>query len=188
MRPLRPLLFLGLVLAAACGDPFALPRATVENVVDTVSLYALSGGTPPRTPSAYWLGNYISSPRPILIQNGDAFDFAIDLDSLYRPVLKPTGALRLGRNSGVQTTTLPFDSIKVAPASGFQLDSAVTVDVGGRAIVHSRSTTCSFGFSAVYYAKLEILAVDTASRKIDLRILVNDNCGYRGLERGIPSR
>jgi hypothetical protein len=71
---------------------------------------------------------------------------------------------------------------------GYQLDSAVTLDVGGRAIVHSRTTQCSFGFTAVYYAKLHILAVDSASRRIDFEILVDDNCGYRGLEPGIPSR
>jgi hypothetical protein len=191
MRALRPLLILGLVLgpvlAVACGDPFALPRASLVNIVDTVSLYALSG-TPPRTPSGYFLGNYLVPPVPVLIQNGDGFDFAVDLDSAYRPKLLPTGALRLGRASGVQLTTLPFDSIKVAPAGGFQLDSAVTVDVGGRAIVHSRNVSCSFGIPAVYYAKIQILAVDTATRRIDFQILVNDNCGYRGLEPGVPSR
>ena len=191
MRSLRPVLILGLILgsglAVACGDPFALPRASLLNIVDTVSLYALSG-TPPRTPSGYYLGSYLAPPVPVLVQNGDGFDFAVDLDSAYRPVLLSTGALRLGRASGVQATTEPFDSIKIAPTGGFQLDSAVTVDVGGRAIVHSRNVSCSFGIPAVYYAKLQILAVDSATRRIDFRILVNDNCGYRGLEEGIPSR
>ncbi len=189
MRSLRPLLLFAPVLAAACGDPNALPRASIVNAVDSlVSLYALSGGTPLRTPSAYWLGSFLAPPHPILIQNGDPFDFAVDLDSAYRPVLKPTGALRLGIASGVQATTLPFDSIRIAPTGGYKLDSAVTLDVGGRAIVHSRTVQCSFGFTAVYYAKLEILAVDTASRRIDFKILVDDNCGYRGLEPGVPSR
>lgn len=187
MRLLRPLLVLGLVLAVACGDPFALPRASLTNVVDTVSLYALNG-TAVRTPSAYFLGTYLSPPEAVLIQNGSPFDFAIDLDSLSRPVLLPTGALRLGRSSGVQATTLPFDSIRIAPTGGFQRDSAVIVAVGGRAIVHSRDATCSYGIPSVYYAKIEILAVDTAARRIDFQILVDDNCGYRGLEPGIPSR
>jgi len=187
MRPLPLLLLPTLAFAAACGDAFPLPKAQLENAVDTVSLYALSG-TPPQAPSAYWLGNFVSLPRVVLIQNGDPFDFAIDLDSAYRPVLKPTGALRLGRNSGVMTTTLPFDSIRIAPSGGFQLDSAVTVDVGGRAIVHSRQATCDTQIPAVYYAKIQILTVDTASRRIDFQILVNDNCGYRGLEPGIPRR
>ena len=186
MRSLRLLLLPCLALAAACGD-LALPKAQSDNVVDTVSLYALSG-TPPSTPSAYWLGNFLAGGRTVLIQDGGNFDFAIDLDSAYRAVLKPTGALRLGRNSGVQATTLPFDSIRIAPGGGFQLDSAVTVPVGGRAIVHSRQTTCDTGIAAVYYAKLEILTVDTASRRIDFQILVDNNCGYRGLELGRPRR
>ncbi len=180
---MRPLLVLCLAIAAACGDPFGLPRASVDNVVDTVSLYALTG-TPPRTPSGY----HLQFRQTVLIQDGGTFDFAIDLDSAIRPVLKPTGALKLGRSSGVQATTLPFDSIRIAPATGFQLDSAVTVDVGGRAIVHSRDATCSYGIAAVYYAKLQILAVDTAARRIDFQILVDTNCGYRGLEPGLPSR
>jgi hypothetical protein len=191
MRSLRPLVILGLilgaVLAAACGDPFALPRATLANIVDTISLYALNG-TPPRTPSGYYLGSYLAPPTPVLIQNGTGFDFAVDLDSAYRPILLPTGSLRLGRASGVQRTTLAFDSIKIAPTGGFQLDSSVTVDVGERAILHSRNTTCSFNIPAVYYAKLQILAVDSAARRITFQILVNDNCGYRGLETGVPRR
>ena len=96
MRSLRfllgPLWLLCLALAVACGDPFALPRATLNNIVDTVSLYALNG-TPPRTPSAYYLGSYLAPPVPVLIQNGTGFDFAVDLDSAYRPMLLPTGAL-----------------------------------------------------------------------------------------------
>ena len=184
MRLLRCLLIFGAPLAAACGDPFALPRPTFENVVDsTVSLYALSG-TPPRTPSGY----YMQFRETVLVQNGGTFDFAIDLDSASRPVLLPTGALKLGRSSGVLKTTQPFDSIRVAPSGGFQQDSGVVVDVGERAIVHSRDASCSFGIAAVYYGKLMILAVDTAARRIDFRILVNTNCGYRGLEPGLPAR
>lgn len=188
MRFLRPLAVLGPVLAAACGDPFALPRARFENVVDTVSLYALSG-TPPRTPSGYFIGrDPAPPPTTVLTQDGTGFDFAVDLDSAYRPVLLPTGALRVGRGSGVQLTTLPFDSIAMPPGGAFQLDSGVTVDVGGRAVVHSRQELCTYQIPAVYYAKLQILAVDTATRRIDFQILVNNNCGYRGLEPGIPSR
>jgi len=186
--PLGPLWLLCLALTAACGDPFALPRSQLLNAVDTVNLYALNGGTPVRTPSAYFLGTETQAPQPVLIQNGSQFDFAVDLDSLNRVVILPTGALRLGLGSGVQTTTTPFDSIRIAPSAGFKRDSAVTIPVGGRAIVHSRDSQCSNLITVVYYAKLEILAVDTTSRKITFRILVDDNCGYRGLEPGLPSR
>jgi len=186
MRSLRFLVLPVVALAAACGyDPLGKPNN--DNVVDSlVSLYALSG-TPPRTPSAYYLGNYFVVPHTVSIQDpGANFDFAVDLDSAYRPVLRTTGSLRMGRGSGVQVTTLPFDSILIAPSGGYQLDSAVTIPVGGRAIVHSRQSQCDTGIFVVYYAKLEILAVDSASRRIDFKILVNDNCGYRSLEPGRP--
>jgi hypothetical protein len=185
MRPIFPVSVLCLALAAACGDPFGLVRPSVDNVVDTVSLYALSG-TPVATPSGYQL----QFRQRVRVDQGGIFDFAIDLDTAGRPVLKPTGALKLGRSSGVQATTLPFDSIRFAPTGGFQLDSAVTLDVGGRAIVHSQPTACNIGLSAAYYyyAKLQILTVDLAARRIDFQILVDTNCGYRGLEPGLPSR
>jgi len=64
----------------------------------------------------------------------------------------------------------------------------VTIPVGGRAIVHSRASQCSNLITVVYYAKIEILAVDTTSRKITFQVLVDDNCGYRGLEPGFPAR
>ena len=189
MRPLLTFsaacLALTLALAAGCGDPFGLLRPTVSDTVETVSLYALSG-TLPGTPSGYEL----AGRSKVLIEEGGPFDFAIDIDSAGRPVLKPTGALQLGRSSGVQATALEFDSIRFAPTGGFQLDSAVTLEVGGRAIVHSAPTGCSITVTPAYYyyAKLKILAVDTATRKIDFQILVDQNCGYRGLEPGLPSR
>ena len=182
MRLLRPVLVLSLALAAACGVDSPLPRAGYKNVVDTVTLYALNG-TPVRTPSGYNL----QFREPILIQDGGSFDFAVDLDSTWRPLLLPTGALKMGRSSGAQRSALAFDSIRVAPTGGYQLDSAVGVAVGERAIVHSRGTLCSFQIPAVFYAKLEILSVDTLARRVTFRILVDTNCGSRGLEPTIPS-
>src|SRR6267378_66795 len=129
----------GLALAAGCGAPLGLPRASYENKVKTVSLYALSG-TPVSFPSAY---------------------------------------------------SLLFDSIKVAPTSRYQRDSAVVVDSNTVAILHSIPSQCSFGLpNQVYYAKLHVLAIDTTSgpngRRIDFEILTDINCGYRGLAPGVP--
>jgi hypothetical protein len=188
MRLLSCSLILGVSVVAACGDPFALPKPRYQNVADTVTLYALNGGTPVRTPSAYFIGTEILPPEAVLIQNGSPFDFAMDLDTLNRVVVLPTGALRMGLGSGVQTTTTPFDSIRIAPNTGYKRDSAVTIPVGGGAIVHSRDSQCSNLITVVYYAKIEILAVDTTSRKITFKVLVDDNCGYRGLEPGFPAR
>lgn len=189
MRTLT-LFVVALALAAACGDPFGLPEAQVENRVETVSLYALSG-TPVTQPSAYVI------PFRQVVRTDQAitgFDFAFDIDTAGRALLLPTGALRLGRGSGIRLDTLPFDSIKVAPTSNYELDSAVAVDSGSVAILHSRPQGCSFSPTAgfVFYAKLRVLAIDTTAgpngRRIDFEILADVNCGYRGLEPGVPRR
>ncbi|HYU28496.1 MAG TPA: hypothetical protein VEK83_05670 [Gemmatimonadales bacterium] len=184
---LRTLFLLPFALAAACGAPLGLPRASYENKVDTVSLYALSG-TPISFPSAYSL----LFNQPVRPDQTTSLDFAFDLDSAGRAKLFPTGALHLGRASGIQLTTTPFDSIKVAPTGRYQLDSAVVVDSNSVAILHSTPTQCTFGITTAYYAKLHVLAIDTTSgpngRRIDFEILTDTNCGYRGLETGLPKR
>src|SRR2546425_3940186 len=119
MRPISVLLLLPVVLAA-CGELNPLPRPSIDNKPDTVSLYALHG-TPVSSPSAYSL-QFVSAVRP---DQSSSFDFVFDIDSTGRPVLLTTGALKLGRASGIQLTTTPFDSIKIAPTGNYQLDSAV---------------------------------------------------------------
>jgi hypothetical protein len=173
-------------LAAACGEPLGLPRASVENVVDTVSLYALSG-TPVATPSGYRI-QFI--PTPVRTDLTTVFDFAFDIDTLGRAVLLPTGALRLGRLSGGQLSEEPFDSIKVAPNSNYQLDSAIVVESGSVVVLHSRPTDCGFALTPGFhfFAKLHVLAIDPTARTINFEILVDQNCGYRGLEPGLPRR
>lgn len=186
MRSLT-LLAVAVVLATAC-DESLLPDAFFPNRTDTVSLYALSG-TPVYQPSVYVITDR-ESVRTDRAVNG--FDFAFDIDTAGRAVLLPTGALRLGRFSGIQLTPIHFDSVRFAPTSGYQLDSAVVVDSNDVALLHSRPLGCSFGggFSPVRYAKLHVLAIDTTSgpngRRIDFEILTDINCGYRGLEPGLP--
>jgi hypothetical protein len=190
MRTLS-LLFVALALAAACGSPVGLPPPAFSNQLDTlVSLYALSG-TPVTTPSGY----IILGRQPVRTdQSAQGFDFAFDIDSAGRPVLLPTGALKLPRGSGIQLTLHAFDSVTVAPSGGYTIDSAVVVDSGAVVILHSRPQGCSISPATafVFYAKLHVLAIDTTSgpngRRIDFEILNNLNCGYRGLEPGLPKR
>lgn len=179
------LISVALALAAACGDPLGLPPPGIENRVDSlVSLYALSG-TPISTPSAY----VISFRQPVRTdQSAQGFDFAFDIDTAGRALLLPTGALKLPKGSGIQLTLHAFDSVTVAPTGGYNTDSATVVDSGSVVIMHSRPLVCSFGITSIYYAKLEVLAIDTLARRIDFRILDNVNCGYRGLEEGLPRR
>ena len=37
------------------------------------------------------------------------------------------------------------------------------------------------------YGKFHVLAVDPVARSLKLETLVNQNCGYRSLEPGLPS-
>jgi hypothetical protein len=188
-RPLGSAAVAALVLAlvAACGSPLGLPQASIENRVDTLTLYALSG-TSVALPSAYRM----DFRQAVRTDQNPAFDFAFDIDTAGRALLLPTGPLHLGQLSGGQIMGVPFDSIRIAPDRNYQLDSALIVDVGTVAVVRSRPTTCSFGITSAYYGKLRVLEVDRTpgltGRSIKFEILVDVNCGYRGLEPGLPAR
>jgi hypothetical protein len=187
MRYLTPLLFAGAAaLAISCGSPTGL-GAYRTNTVDTVSMFALTG-TPVSAPSGFSILN----GAPIRTDVALAFDFAFDIDSAGRAKFLPTGALKLGEATGLQISTQIFDSIKIAPTTGYQLDSAVFVHDSTVVIAHSNPNDCvtTIGYQAPYYAKFRILTIDTTSgpngRRIDFEILADRNCGFRGLEPGLP--
>jgi hypothetical protein len=181
------LLLFALAVAASCGDPLGLPPAVIPNRVDTLSLYALSG-TPVSSPSAYAM----EFRQAVRTDQNAAFDFVFEIDTAGRALLLSTGAMRLGRQSGIRISAAQFDSIRIAPNSGYQLDSAIEIHENTVVLLHSHPVTCSFGLAALFYAKLHVLAVDTTSgpngRRMDFEVLTNINCGYRGLEVGLPRR
>ena len=177
-----PLIGLGF-LVVACSNATNLPTAVFTNVVDTVSLYALRG-TAVTLPSAYTL----EGAQAVRTDLSTLFDFAFDFDSTGKPALYPTGAMNLGQASGLQQSTLAFNAIKLAPGSGYVLDKPLEVDTGTVVIVRSRPSACLFGSTVYYYAKLHVLGVDTTARSLEFEILVDQNCGYRGLEPGVPKQ
>jgi len=170
-------------LADACSSTSGLPAASIVDSVDTVSLYAIRG-TPLNTPSGYSL----SGKQVVLIQDVAGLDFAFDFDSIGQPALFPTGALRMGTASGLQRSTTPFDAVKVAPTGNYIFDKPIAVDTGTVVLVSSRPTPCVFGVTTSLYAKLRVMRVDSTARRLDFQILVNQNCGYRGLEPGLPTQ
>ncbi|MGH2670828.1 MAG: hypothetical protein ACRDH5_17240 [bacterium] len=172
------------VVAAACDESTGLPAPTLENVVDTVSLFALDG-TPVSAPSGY----NIQFRTVVRTDQDTRFDFAFNITSAGQAVLLPTGALGLGLGSGIQVQGVPFDSVKTAPNGAFADTLPVAVDSGTVAVVHSRASQCvATGANVFYYGKVQVLAIDTVVRRIDLRVLVDQNCGYRDLEPGLPRR
>src|SRR2546429_6509826 len=63
-----------LVLAAACSDTTGLPAAGIDNVVDSVSLFA-PFGTPTATPSAHELNGRPTGHPPVATDQPAPFDF-----------------------------------------------------------------------------------------------------------------
>ena len=170
------------LLAAACSNTTGLPAAVFTNVVDTVALYALRG-TAIALPSAYSIQQLVTVRTDTTV----SLDFAFDFDSAGKPTLLPTAALHLGTASGLQPTTTAFAAITQAPTGGYILDTAVTADSGKVFYAVSRPIPCLIG-SVPLYAKLHVLSVDTAARRLNFEILVDQNCGYRGLAPGLPKQ
>jgi len=169
-----------LALVAACGNSLGI-QASAANKVDTVSMYALTG-TPVATPSAY----NMSFGAVVRTDGFTAFDFAFDMDSTGRSVLLPTGPLKLGRLSGLQVSALAFDSIRIAPSGRYNLDSALVLDANTVAIAQSRPVTCPNGLPGAYYAKVHVLSITDSTRSLTMEILDDTNCGFRGLQIGVP--
>jgi hypothetical protein len=170
-----------LAASAACSTAFTLPPATLATAQDTVTLWALTG-TDLSYPSAYdlVLGSVARTDRT------SVFDFAVDIgaDNLKdtSAVLLPRGALGLTVDGGLQVTQQAFDSITIAPTSGYQDTLAVVVKTGTVVLAASRSQTCNFGYIRPLYAKLRITTVDLVARAVTFDILTDPNCGYRSLQ------
>ena len=172
-----------LSVTAACGTSSGLPAAIFENRVDTISWYALDG-TPLPAPSGY----NVQSNQVVRTDRFTSFDFAFNITPTGQAVLSPTGALGLGRSSGIQVQHTGFAAVTLAPTSAYVDTIAVPIDSGTVAVVHSRASSCSIGLVVFYYGKIQVLAIDPVARRIELQVLVDQNCGYRGLEPGIPRR
>src|SRR2546426_5325065 len=149
--------------AAACSDTTGLPAAVIDNVVDTVSLFALFG-TPISTPSAYDLSSRlggVAANALVRTDQASAFDFAFNFDSLRRPVLLPPGAVGLGQSSGLQRASRPFDSITVAPTGGDAFGPPLGGDTGAGAGGRARPPHSLFGGTGFFYAQLRGGAIGT---------------------------
>lgn len=182
MRPHIPILVLGAAIAA-CSDPNALAPARAENLVDTVTIFALQQ-TPINTPSGFSVSSGL-----VTLSESSGFDFAFDFDEQGRPVLLSLGALGLAQGNtiqpGFQSTDIPFQDIARAPSNGYITDDTLVVDFDTRYFLRSRLVCSALGLPQ--YAKVEFLSQDTVERTLTFQVLANNNCGYRDLKPGIPS-
>jgi len=173
------------LVVVACSDANSLPKATYNNTVDTVVVYAIS-----RT-EVYQPSGYAMTQRSaVRLDNTSSADFGYDRTSDGRHVLlagamlgHPGGS---GVDPGIQLTTEMFDSIKVALTNGYKTLDTVDVQVGDVLYMRSRiPNTCYLGVPA--YGKLEVLSFDLERRTMTFRVLGNLNCGYKSLEPGLPA-
>jgi hypothetical protein len=180
----RLLMLLALSATAACGDDDALADPTSENVVDTVTVGSLTD-TPITTASGFSV-----SQGAVRTDLDPGFDFAYDIQGPPETgtrVILPRAALGIPSSGtaepGVMRREEAFDAIEAAPSNGYVTEEAVPVALGERYIVRSR-VVCDIGVPV--YAKVEIIGFEDNS--LVLKRLKNVNCGYRGLEPGLPDR
>ena len=183
MRP-NLLAVLLVSLAAACSDSNDLPDATIENAERTDTLWALVG-TPVSTPSGF----SVEGSRRVRTDLTVDFDFAYSIQTDGVHVLLPQAALGIDTANSVRpgfaARTESFEAITTPPTGGYITDTAVPISPGERYVVRSR-VTCNVGVPK--YAKIEILEFNDGLGIMTFRVLVNDNCGFRSLEPGLPDR
>jgi hypothetical protein len=177
----------GALVAAACNDPFAI-TASIPNTVDTLDLYA-ANQSPVILPSGYIVA-LRARTRPGVDAPVYNFDFIYRLDPVQGPQLVPFGALARGDSvagrPGLLATTVPFDSISLALQTGYETSQPVNIAVGSTLYVRS-AVPNGCVLSIPYYAKIQVLSIDETNQSIKFRILVDINCGYRGLTTGVPT-
>ncbi len=173
-----------IVAFAACGDSLGLPPAAFENQHDTTTLFALQG-TSIDAPSGFDIVSRLRSRTEL----GEPFDVAFDIDASSRPLLYPASALGVLNQAALQLTSDAFGNINRAPLDGYQLDSAIVLRPGlvflGRSRVSSQF--CGFLGSLPRFGKFRVIAVDQGLRSVTFEHIVNVNCGFRGLQPGLPT-
>ncbi len=173
---------------SSCGDPTAL-KAQFENKLDSTILYALNG-TSSTLPSGLRLRNRLA----IRLDATFAFDIAFDINEAGEVVVytqrKVANELVPTHPVGLQISDLGFALIPEAPVTDYKYDSLVVLPVGKTLLVDNVDPSC--GQFAILgpniRAKLRVDSVVMAERAIFLHLVVNQNCGYRGLDIGLPER
>ncbi len=179
------LALLGATLAA-CGGDFTLPPAGFVNAQQQITVFALTG-TPVSTPSAYSLLGLIEVRTDQTVN----FDFAFDIGPADRfglgpatdtiAVLVPRFYFGFNPDGGFIRATQPFDSLRIAPRDGYDQEHAIRIDSGSVYFVTSQRQNCNVGIVFPRYAKLVVLQLSYVERKAVIRLVIDLNCGYRGL-------
>jgi hypothetical protein len=174
---------------SACSNPTNL-KASLPTAVDTLSVFALSG-TPPTYPS----GVSILARQAVRVDGFASFDVALDINAAGHVVIYPVKLVVSSpggsRPVGLLKQTSVFDSLAVAPNTGYETDSSLVMSPGEVVVVQSAHNSsgdlCQFALSPNIYAKIAVDSVNLASRTLYLRLGLDPNCGFRSFVTGIPT-
>jgi hypothetical protein len=169
------------VLAVACGDP-TKPKATYANAPSSYSLYAFTGAPVNAATAISFLGGAARADASF------AFDVAFDLDAAGRPIVYPVRVLASAlagpvKRVGLQVVPGSFDSVREVPETGYDTLSAKTINPGDVLAVEMFDLqTCLYSLGGqMLYAKLTVDSVNTTSRRLYARTVLDPNCGYRSV-------
>lgn len=181
--------FGAVIATSACADPIHITARDVT-VVDTITVYALSG-TSPSLPS----GLDLFTRQPIVVDGFAAFDVAFDIVSPTQVrilpvrfvVTSPSGV----RQVGIRKQPGTFAQLLNAPSGVYPTDSTVVATPGELlAIQTTRAFAgefCQYALQPYLYAKLSVLSIDMAARTIKFELGLDPNCGFRSFQPGIPT-
>ena len=168
------------VVAIACGNP-TKPKPTYLSTANAYTLYPLQGA-PAATPNAIsFLGGATRASGTF------QFDVALDLDSTgKKAVVYPVrllGGTIAGvlKRVGIQSVTGSFDALRVVPDKGYDTLTAQVVSPGTVLAVELQDVaTCQFSLGGSFiYAKFVVDSINSTTRRLYARSVVDPNCGYR---------
>jgi hypothetical protein len=185
-RSLRVAIVALVAVLAACGDP-TKPKAFLANALSTYVLSPFTGAPVTAATAINFLGGATRASSAF------NFDIAFDLDAtgktLVYPVRAVGGALAnleravLGQAQlprvGLQIVPGSFESLTEVPTTGYDTLSIQTLVPGAVMAVNVLDPSCAFSLGGTTIAgKLTVDSVNTTTRKIYLRTVVDPNCGY----------
>lgn len=179
LRSLRVLVPVLAIVAIACGD-ITKPKASYANAFASYALYAYPNAPASSFSAISFLGGGTRTDANY------AFDVTFDIDSTGKAKVIPVrvigGALAGSlKRVGMQIVSGPFESVREVPSSGYDTLSVQTLVPGQVVAVELQdfqSCLYSLGGSMIY-AKLTVDSVNTTTRRLFGRTVVDPNCGYR---------
>ena len=179
-RPSRVAAVALAVLAIACGDP-TKPKATYANALSEYSLYAFTGAPVNAATAISFFGGSARADANF------QFDVAFDLDANGKPVIYPVRAIASDlapsvKRVGLQVVSGAFDAVREAPETGYDTLTAKTVNVGDVLAVELLDAQCAYSLGGqTLFAKLTVDSVNTVTRRLFARTVLDPNCGYRSV-------